>query len=44
LVAEEDDLMLQKRFPDFPRGKLSRQIDAEDFGAQRPGDAADLYG
>jgi hypothetical protein len=44
LIAEEDDLMLEKRLSNFPYGKLSRQIDAEDLGAERPGDAADLYG
>src|SRR4051812_49993442 len=43
LVAEEDDLVLEERLPYLLCRKPSRQIDAEDFGAERARDAPDLH-
>ena len=44
LVVEEDDLVLEEGAPDRRDGltRKLRQINAEDLGAQRAGDAPDL--
>jgi hypothetical protein len=44
LVAEEDDLVVEKCLSNFPLGEVSRKVDAENLGAERARDAADLYG
>ena len=42
LVAEEDDLVLEKGLSNFLFGKILRQVDAEDLGAERARDASDF--
>jgi hypothetical protein len=43
LLAEKNDLVLEKRLADFRSGEILRKIDAEDLGAERPRDAAYFY-
>jgi hypothetical protein len=43
LVAEEDDLVLEKCAPDFGRGDFAREIDAGNLGAERSRDPFDSY-
>jgi hypothetical protein len=42
LLAEKDDLVLEKRRADFFCGSVPRKIDAEDLGAERSCDAFDF--
>jgi hypothetical protein len=42
LVAEEDDLVLEKCFPNFTYWKFSRQVDAENLGAERSRQSPDF--
>src|SRR5688500_12920073 len=43
LVAQEDDLVIEKRPADFLRRNIFRKVDAEDLCAERAGDAPDLH-
>jgi hypothetical protein len=43
LVAEEDDLVLEKGGANLARRDLAREVDAEDLGAERAGDFPNLY-
>ena len=43
LVAEKDDLVLEEGLANLPGRNFSRQIDAEDLGAEGSGDPSDLY-
>jgi hypothetical protein len=43
LVAEEDDLVLEKCLSNFLFREILREIDAEDLGAEGSRDASDFY-
>jgi hypothetical protein len=43
LVAEEDDLVLEKGLANFPFGEILRKVDAENLGAEGSRDPPDLY-
>jgi hypothetical protein len=43
LVAEKDDLMLEERPPNFRLGKVLRELDAENLGAECPRESANFY-
>jgi hypothetical protein len=44
LIAKEDDLVLEESRADGIRGDSLGEIDAEDLGAERAGDLADVQG
>jgi hypothetical protein len=43
LLAEENDLVLEERLPYLLDGRVLRQVDAEQLGAERARDAPDFY-
>jgi hypothetical protein len=43
LIAEENDLVLEKCFPYFLLGYIPREIDAEELRAERTGNSLDFY-